>query len=309
MRVLKITMVMAAMLPLVLRAAAHAGSGAAFLKMDVGARAAGLGSAFTALADDASSLHWNPAGLAGASRKEVFMAHTELFQGMRHEFLGYAQPVGRAAFGVGATYLGHVELQGRGEQRQRAAGFGASDLAVTLGWARAVYGNLALGAGVKFLRSRIGGVSAQGFAVDLGVRTRTVPLRIGTLSLGLAARNMGPRMRFSQQSYALPLTLAAGGGFHIARGLLIAGELRYLPEDSRAAFNTGVEFAPVSLLALRAGYIARLLRAGSAAASPETLPGFALGLGLKLSRAAIDYAFTPAGELGQSQRVSLALKF
>ena len=38
----------------------------------VGARAMGMGSAFMAIADDYSALHWNPAGLAQIHRIEIY---------------------------------------------------------------------------------------------------------------------------------------------------------------------------------------------------------------------------------------------
>ncbi|NMC43939.1 MAG: hypothetical protein GYA46_08465, partial [candidate division Zixibacteria bacterium] len=38
-------------------------STAGFLRVGVGAKAMGLGEAFTAVADDASAVYWNPAGL------------------------------------------------------------------------------------------------------------------------------------------------------------------------------------------------------------------------------------------------------
>src|SRR2546421_12565219 len=40
---------------------------ASFLKLGVGARAIGLGEAYSALADDASALYWNPAALSEMS--------------------------------------------------------------------------------------------------------------------------------------------------------------------------------------------------------------------------------------------------
>ena len=39
-------------------------SGSLFQKIGVGARAAGMGGAFSALADDITALYWNPAGIA-----------------------------------------------------------------------------------------------------------------------------------------------------------------------------------------------------------------------------------------------------
>ena len=44
--------------------AATGEAGFAFLKLGVGARAMGMGSAYVAVADDPTALHWNPAGLA-----------------------------------------------------------------------------------------------------------------------------------------------------------------------------------------------------------------------------------------------------
>jgi len=43
--------------------AAAAGLADSFLRLGPGARAMGMGGAFIALADDGTSVHWNPAGL------------------------------------------------------------------------------------------------------------------------------------------------------------------------------------------------------------------------------------------------------
>ncbi|RIK54073.1 hypothetical protein DCC62_32005, partial [candidate division KSB1 bacterium] len=43
---------------------------AQFLKIGVGGRAVGMGEAFVALANDASALYWNPAGIAQMNKSE-----------------------------------------------------------------------------------------------------------------------------------------------------------------------------------------------------------------------------------------------
>ncbi len=47
-----------------------------FLKLGVSARATGMGSAFTAIADDATATYWNPGGIVDVTRTEVSLNHT-----------------------------------------------------------------------------------------------------------------------------------------------------------------------------------------------------------------------------------------
>jgi tetratricopeptide (TPR) repeat protein len=55
---------------------------AAFEDLGAGARAPGLGDAFTALADDAYAVHYNPAGLAQLERPEFSAAYSKLYLGL-----------------------------------------------------------------------------------------------------------------------------------------------------------------------------------------------------------------------------------
>ena len=71
-----------------------------FLKIPVGARALGMGSAFVALADDATAVYWNPAGLVFASQRQAWAEHAEQFGDLvNHDFLAFEQPL--AATGGG----------------------------------------------------------------------------------------------------------------------------------------------------------------------------------------------------------------
>lgn len=103
---------------LVLLAAVAAGPASAtkyaaeFLKIPVGARAVGMGGAFSAIADDATSPFWNPAGMVYLPYKESFLQHAEQFGSLvNHNFGGVVFPMKsgedhRSAFGISLTWVG-----------------------------------------------------------------------------------------------------------------------------------------------------------------------------------------------------------
>jgi len=83
-----------------------------FMKIPVGARAVGMGGAFSAVADDATSPFWNPAGMVYLPYKEAFLEHNEQFGSLEnHNFGSTVWPLKggdehRSALGVSATWVG-----------------------------------------------------------------------------------------------------------------------------------------------------------------------------------------------------------
>src|SRR5262245_19832459 len=83
-----------------------------FMKIPVGARAVGMGAAFVAVADDATSPFWNPAGMVYLPYKEAFLEHTEQFGSLvNHNFGSAVWPMKsseerRSAFGLTLTWVG-----------------------------------------------------------------------------------------------------------------------------------------------------------------------------------------------------------
>ena len=72
-----------------------------FLKIGVGARAVALGEAFTPVADDATALHWNPAGLAEFDRMQFHVTHTEWPADIDYDVAIFTLPVPQLGGGVG----------------------------------------------------------------------------------------------------------------------------------------------------------------------------------------------------------------
>ncbi len=59
---------------------------AQFLKIDVSARSIGMGGSFVAVANDASAIYLNPAGLAQVSGYQAMFTHTEWIAGTQYDF-------------------------------------------------------------------------------------------------------------------------------------------------------------------------------------------------------------------------------
>lgn len=276
-------------------------TGAAFLSVGVGARAAGLGGAYTAVAEDPSALYWNPAGLSIQNRREVLASYSG-WADARHHFLGYVQPTRWGALGMGGLFVGQNQLEGRSESRERTGSFGASDAAVFLSAARPLSPSLRTGLGVKLIRQTIAAEEAQGYAVDVGVSFAPVhrPWR-----LGLAARNWGPKMSFVREKYSLPTTLGGGVSAGLGSLGLASLDVDWSPVNKQTSVKGGVEWAPASALRLRGGYTAALTNVPAG----EVLSGLVWGLGVGRGAYRLDYAYTPGNDLGSVQHLSVGVSF
>ena len=104
---------------------------ASFLNVGVGARGLAMGGAYTAMADDADAIYWNPAGLAQVAGHEFQVSDAELTQSTREDFFSYAQTAGFGTFAVAGTYFDDGTLDGRDTQGHPTGSFSAADAAAT----------------------------------------------------------------------------------------------------------------------------------------------------------------------------------
>ena len=280
--------------------AASAAETASFLTVGAGARALGLGGAYSALGQDADSLYWNPAGLARLEKRDVSVSHAELFAQSRHDLLSYAHPTAMGTFAGAFTYLSQAGLDGRDALGRPTGSYQASDAAVTAGYARKTDW-ADLGASVKYLRSHIGSTEAQGAAVDLGARRS-----FGAVTLGAAVRNLGAGLKYEDQRNDLPLRLAAGAAYKFAGGHAAVFELTNGPRGAGTDAAFGGEYQAIRNVVLRGGYTTRSVVGGSGF---EAARGLSLGVGVSRERWRLDYAALPMGELGASHRFSLGARF
>ena len=298
---------------------------AAFLKLGVGARAVAMGGAFAGVPGDPYAVYWNPAGLAALdNQKNISFFHNEYFQGLSQEFLLYTAPAAGTklplfpvmrggAWGLGLDYFSVPKDMERRSGLNEADAlnpispvegkFGAYDLAFTAAYGWKTSPDLGLGAALKVIRQSIDNQSAGSLAMDLGL-LRSFTWRDGKYTAGLAAQNIGPGIKFTDQRYGLPLVFRAG----LSRSLPDFGALISLeadkPVDNYMSLALGGEYKLTNMLALRAGY--RYREHGNEL-GPSS--GFSAGAGIAFDMFSFDYAFTPFGDLGDAHRFSLSVKF
>jgi uncharacterized protein UPF0164 len=279
--------------------AAAGETGFAFLKLGVGARPMGMGSAYVALADDPTAIHWNPAGLASVEGTQLTAMHNEWIQDFRQEFAAVAFPLLRGSVGVAFSGFYTSEFEKRDDTGVLIGHFGFNDLSASAAYARRFSPRATAGLAVKYVREMIDAETATSVAFDAGAR---YALPSAGLSFGGAVQNVGGDATFVSEAFPLPRTLRAGVAWTRAlsawqgRGTL-SGEVRQAKgEDAR--LHLGGEFDYREQLALRAG-----VKFGY---DDETM---SFGLGVKRGRFGLDYALVPlTSDLGTTHFVSVTAR-
>jgi len=281
-----------------------AGSGsdaAAFLKINAGARAAAMGGAFTAAGDDASSVFYNPAGPALARSQELMLSHSEWLAGLKNEHAAYILPVSpRLTLFTGITALISPSLDRYDSFGNKTGSFSAMDGAAGAGLSWAFSRDLFGGVLAKTVYQQADSRKAFAYAGDFGL-IKTIGDRV---RLGVSAQNFGTRLNLYSESFDPPLTYRGGAAYRI-------GDMSWLTAEavkagqSAAAFAAGAEagysYGRKEAVFGRLGYMTgRSKNAGS---------GFSAGAGLRSNDLQIDYAFSPFGDLGDTHRITLTLKF
>ncbi len=135
-----------------------------------GARAMGMGNAFTALADDPTAVYWNPAGLDYIYQQSVTLFHASLYEGASYDFLGYAYPtLDLGTFAIGIARIGIGDIPQTNRNFEDLATFSRERYQVYFSYGLKLPWDLAGGLSVKVNRSAWPGLTGYGKTVGVGV--------------------------------------------------------------------------------------------------------------------------------------------
>ena len=268
------------------------GAPGAFLFMGVGARALGMGGAYSAVANDVTAIYWNPAGLATLDPIQISINHASLFLDTSLDFFAAMAPTAR--YGTFAAALLSVGSQGF-EQRtvlnEVVGSFNTGEMAFLASWSREWFGGFSVGINYKFVKQKILTYSDGGHGLDLGIKT-TLSSR---LSGGLVFRNLiNPKVNLYNDSQSSPMQVSAGvaSGFFNDH-LTLSVEFSKINGWGEGRLHFGSEYNFKDRLALRVGLGAQSVTVGA---------GFAFdAFGLEYSNGGTD--------LGTSHRFSLSYSF
>lgn len=221
-----------------------------FLEIGFGAAGSALGDAYVSLANDASAIYWNPAGLAQMSRSEVMFVTQPWIVGMKTTFgaVGIVVP----SFGtIGASIImmdyGEMDVTTMSMQEGTGEKFTAQDMALNLSYARSLTGWFSVGASGKFITSTIWHETGSALAFDLGFLIKTEffsPTRRNEhgLNIGMSISNYGTTLRYEGLDLLTPIDVDpdAAGNYQNAPGRLATQEWE-LP----LIFRIGVSVTPI----------------------------------------------------------------
>jgi hypothetical protein len=276
-------------------------AGALFLRVGMGARGAGMGEAYTAVAEDATSVYWNPAAMAAVLSTNLTLMHNEYFQSVRLEQAALTHETKYGTLGLSFTgmYLDKIEMRENIPTEVPLGEYSVYDVSFSVAFARYIVPNVSLGIAVKPVYERIGEESAAGVAFDAGIFHVS---RIEGLKLAAVVGNIGAPMKFIDEEFALPRYIKVGGAYEretkSLRGRFLFTLDGVFPNDGDGKQHLGAEYMYNRLLSLRAGY-----KAG------YDSQGATFGMGIRYKSLDVDYAYMMIrNDLGDSQRISLSLR-
>ena len=271
----------------------------------VGARAMGMGGAFTAVADDVSAAYWNPAGLVQLDDPEIQGMYGSYLSGLNQNlYFSFHYPFPKdihMALSVNHSFF--PDSMGIQEDQFTLSAAIPADFVPEK--------RLMLGANFRYLYAQEGGNNgtAQGATADLGMLLRLSLGNQTQFKIALTLTDISTSIHFiaNGSNQTVPSLLTAGFAYQMGAATLFSIDVPW-------TLNTDVTLESQNFdnVRLRGGVEQWLfngqigLRAG--VTTFITLPAeFSLGVGYRTSDLSVDGSFSSHPQLGDNYRLSIGL--
>ncbi len=291
-----------------------------FLNIPTAARQTALGGKALTLLDDVNQPTWNPATLNNNLNKQLSVNYTNYLAGIHIGSFSYAYEINKRIGSLhgNVTYVNYGNLIRADEEGNELGSFAASDIALSIGYARHIKkSNLYFGGNIKLIRSSIDAFSSNAIAIDIGLLYLSNKL---PLSIALVIRNLGTQLTsFTNTKETLPLDIAIGASYKLENvPLRWYGTIDNLqkwqigipnPSNQTTDLNgntfdenisfldnffrhvvIGAELFPYSAINLRIGYNFRRGKELQLQ-NVRSFGGLSFGFGLKMKQIKLNYAY------------------
>ncbi|MGD8717838.1 MAG: PorV/PorQ family protein [Candidatus Zixiibacteriota bacterium] len=292
-------------------------SGAKFLNVGVGARAAAMADAYDPIASGPEAIFWNAAGLVTVENQGFSISDNEWIADTRMIGGAYARRFGFGTLGFMVTSMMYGDIDETTTEEPNGTGetFSAMDMAAGVAFGRRLTDRFSVGGTVKLVRCSFSGVDgvdpAMGVAFDVGTQYMT---GFRTLRMAIALQNLGPEMQYGgtyeelqrnreeyiQEEYAtfsLPVVVRLGVAYDPIENMTLAVNAAH-PNDGDETIDVGGEWWPLEMVAIRGGYKVNYDEAS-----------YTGGVGLKFGGFRPDFSYTGMGRLGESLKATLGYDF
>jgi hypothetical protein len=302
-------------------------AGFQFLEISPSARGSGMGSAFSAISDDASALYYNPAGISYVKKYELLTNGIQYPAGIRIGYAGLVIPIsplfGNIGFSFTSLFLDEamkVTEPMLGGQHGNWTGeyFLCYQYAAQMSYGKALTDRFSAGINLRFVRSTLDdrdNTSSQVIAGDIGTLYDT---QFRSIKLGIVITNFGPDAAYKSydatdpdveaydhESFPLPMAFRVGiSAVPYQSGpnkvtIDIEGEH---PNHNYERAYVGMEYNFNNMFFIRSGY-----KIGHD--SERWSAGGGIHVPIAIARLKVDYAYTDYSYLINIHRMSVGLLF
>ena len=276
-------------------------TGMKFLSFSPDARAAALGDAITAKTGGASSLFYNPAGMARIEGMNVVVGQTQWIADISYNAVGFAYASNAGVLGFSMMNVDYGDIQGTIRSTDDA-GYVDTDMfkpsasVLGLGYAFAPTDRFSVGLHIKFANEDLGTAHLTSESSDAGKTSEDLKMNTTAFDFGLmyqmdwknlmvamSARNFSESLKYAEEQFELPLTFRMGVSADMAENLSVS-LVNERPRDYFTTYRLGVEYSLMNMLDIRAGYV-----------TPSDEAGINLGVGFKLAGLGVDVSYTDFG--------------
>jgi hypothetical protein len=300
-------------------------TGCGFLDVAEGARACGMGEAFTVLGQDASALFYNPSGIGEIEANfDLSAGGTQWIADINYLYVAGVFNAGVwGNFGFSVITPDYGEIFGTRVDSLAPSGYvdigllDVSAFCAGVAYAREFTDKFTVGGQIKYVTQHLGSNLFQG---DVAGVIDTVENEISTLSydfgllfypgfksfaFGMSVRNFSPRVTYERIGFELPLTFALGVGMDILDifgeypdySFNIAADMLH-PRDWEEQYHVGAEMSYKNMIFLRAGYKFNYYAEGLNA-----------GVGISMAGVRIDYSYSRHDLYDMVNRASVGFSF